>query len=126
MNKEAFKEGLKVPYETVYTVYDSNKMEHIKLDLPHLKYLGYNYGEEFEDNYIFEAWLKFDRFSKGRSSVKAHFISTTTGCEFEMFLSDFEEAFKNPSFVGTILHGYFCFRKQGANFGVVLLEDYKG
>jgi len=125
LKKEKFKEGMKIPYQTITTTYDREERKHIELDIPHLKYLGYGHSTmEWEDNYIFETTLKFINFSKGRSSVKAHFVSIDTGCEFEMFLSDFEELVKaNRSF--SKLKGYFCFRKQGANYGVVLLEDYK-
>ena len=47
--------------------------------------------EVFVPNFEFEDTLVFKRFSRGRSSVKAHFESLSTGKKYEMFISDLED-----------------------------------
>lgn len=109
MKRRLFKEGLKIPYYELEGKY---------------VYAGYpGHTSKEADNFIFKDTLLFTRFSRGRSSVKAEYVSSVTGNEYEMFLSDFEDVLLNNEQSPKSITGEFCFRKAGANFGVVMLED---
>lgn len=89
-------------------------------------YLGYPdfIASEEVDNFFFKDILKFDGFSRGRSSAKACFISSETRNEYEMFLTDLELLIRDGKFsVGGIVDGEFSFTKRGQNYGVVFVED---
>lgn len=81
-------------------------------------------GEEvgdvtWKENYEFEATMEFTHFSRGRSSVKAHF-NGPKGRDYEMFLSDFEKLLKDGLFEKYIT-GTFTFVKRGANYGIKMI-----
>jgi len=59
--------------------------------------------------------------SRGRSSIKFHFETGIEGKKYEMFATDFTEMVKHHNVSGGIT-GKRCFRKRGANFGLVLIE----
>jgi hypothetical protein len=59
--------------------------------------------------------LQFVRLSRGRSSVKAVFMSEHYGCEVELFCTDFDD--KVHEMVRGKLSGLFKFRKRGKNYG---------
>ncbi len=63
----------------------------------------------------FEATLKFDKVSKGRSSVKFHFIDEY-GTKYEMFKKDAPDFINNAA--GGELTGRWGFVKRGANYGI--------
>jgi len=113
MERRLFKPDLKIPYSE---------------GEGYIKYEGYafNYPELELNDFIFKDELNFEYFSRGRSSVKAHFQSKITGNLFEMFIRDVEEILLNTDQNLKELKGEFCFRKAGANFGVVLLDEIKG
>jgi hypothetical protein len=77
--------------------------------------------EVFVPNVEFEDTLIFKHFSRGRSSVKAHFESQFTGKKYEMFICDLEDVIKANYFI-TKLSGRFTFVKRGKNYGVMLLK----
>lgn len=78
-------------------------------------------AEVFVPNFEFEDTLIFTGFSRGRSSVKAHFESQLTGKKYEMFISDLEDAIKANCFIAK-LTGRFTFVKKGQNYGIMLLK----
>lgn len=65
----------------------------------------------------FEAELRFTTTSRGRSSVKFHFIDDSTGIEYEMFLTEFERVVM-LGLAPISLKGLFGFHKKGSNFGI--------
>ncbi len=75
----------------------------------------------FVTNYEFSDTMTFDGFSRGRSSVKAHFTSEATGKKYEMFISDFEDAIKTGEFREGRIEGKFTFVKKGENYGLALV-----
>ena len=77
--------------------------------------------EVFVPNFEFEDTLIFKNFSRGRSSVKAHFESRFTGKKYEMFICDLEDVIKSNYFI-TKLSGRFTFVKRGQNYGIMLLK----
>lgn len=79
-------------------------------------------NEVFVPNFEFEDTLIFEGFSRGRSSVKAHFKSQFTGKKYEMFISDLADIIKANHFI-TKLSGRFTFVKKGQNYGIKLLGD---
>lgn len=79
-------------------------------------------AEVFVPNYEFEDVLSFEYFSRGRSSVKAHFVSENTGLKYEMFISDFEDVLKSNRIANCRIKGKFTFVKKGQNYGVMLVE----
>lgn len=122
MEKRLFKKELQIPFITVTQEYNRDLMKYVDVD-DYYRYLGYpEYSCNIADNKIFKEHLNFTHFSRGRSSVKAHFKSMLTGNEYEMFISDMEELI-NLEYSMTSLKGYFCFRKQGKNFGITLIHD---
>ena len=78
--------------------------------------------EVFVPNFEFEDTLIFKHFSRGRSSVKAHFESLHTGKKYEMFVSDLEDVILKRHFVNGCMSGIFTFVKKGQNYGVMLLK----
>ena len=78
--------------------------------------------EVFVPNFEFEDTLIFEGFSRGRSSVKAHFKSQFTGKKYEMFISDLGDVIKANYFI-TKLSGRFTFVKRGQNYGIRLLKE---
>ncbi len=92
-----------------------------------LKYMGYPSGGYNLDvpNFIFEAKLKFEGFTRGRSSVKAIFScmeNKDIDVTYEMFISDFGDIIKANVIKKGVLKGKFAFRKAGANYGLYMLE----
>lgn len=79
-------------------------------------------AEVFVPNFEFEDELVFEKFSRGRSSVKAHFISCTNDKRYEMFISDFGDVIREGHLIGDRIMGKFSFVKKGQNYGVVLLK----
>ena len=79
-------------------------------------------SEVFVPNFEFEDTLIFKHFSRGRSSVKAHFESQFTGTKYEMFICDLEDVIKANYFV-TKLSGRFTFVKRGQNYGIKLCDE---
>lgn len=123
MERRLFKKDLEIPYMVKDTKYIPGE-GYVKTEQPYTSYLGYrNRKDKTVLNFIFTDTLQFVGFSRGRSSVKANYISQLGDRnEYEMFLSDFEELVLAGDNVN-ILSGEFCFRKQGANYGVVKLEE---
>lgn len=78
--------------------------------------------EVFVPNFEFGDTLVFKHFSRGRSSVKAHFESLYTGKKYEMFISDIEDVILNNHLMNGCISGRFTFVKKGQNYGVVLLK----
>lgn len=83
-------------------------------------------GEEnaavtWKENHEFNDTLEFTHFTRGRSSVKAHFKSFTDGKLYEMFLTDFEKVLLSGKLDRTELSGWFTFCKRGANYGIKLI-----
>lgn len=78
--------------------------------------------EVFVPNYEFEDVLTFESFSRGCSSVKAHFVSDNTGLKYEMFISDFADVLKSDCIANCRIKGKFTFVKKGKNYGVMLVE----
>lgn len=75
------------------------------------------------DNYSFRDTLSFIGYSRGRSSAKIDWISATTGAEYGMFLTDFEELVKKVGFNaldGRGVNAEFTFCKRGQNYGIKL------
>ena len=123
MKIRLYKEDLQVPFKIVTTGdYNSETRSWDKLENPYKRFLGYKMNSETIKNFIFEDILTFMYFSRGRSSVKAHFTSTSNGNQYEMFIKDLEGLIISEYTINA-LEGRFCFRKQGANFGVVLIEE---
>ena len=77
--------------------------------------------EVFLPNFEFEDTLLFGYFSRGRSSIKAHFVGLHTGKRYEMFISDLEDVIKAHRLTGSEIKGKFTFIKKGQNYGVKLL-----
>lgn len=76
-----------------------------------------------KDNFVFRDTLSFYGYSRGRSSAKIEWISTSTGAEYGMFLVDFEELVKKVGFNaldGRGIHAEYTFCKRGQNFGLKL------
>ena len=80
----------------------------------------------FMPNYEFSDTMIFDGFSRGRSSVKAHFVSETTGRKYEMFVSDLGDAIRADGLHNARIDGKFTFTKRGQNYGVKLVEASDG
>lgn len=80
-------------------------------------------AEMFIPNFVFEDTLIFTRFSRGRSSVKAHFESKYTELKYEMFISDFQNVLKQNRIGNCHVTGRFTFVKKGQNYGIVLLKN---
>lgn len=83
-------------------------------------------GEEtatvaWKENYEFNDTLEFTHFTRGRSSVKAHFKSFTDGKLYEMFLTDFEKVVLSGKLDHAELSGFFTFCKRGANYGIKMI-----
>ena len=86
--------------------------------------IGYDWRGQCKDgrkNFIFDATMYLTGQSRGRSSIKFHFKAGIEGKEYEMFATDFAEMVKHHNVSGGIT-GQWCFRKRGANFGLVLIE----
>lgn len=82
------------------------------------------WNEEFfwRKNYQFDDELEYAGYSKGRSSVRVKFVSTTTGERYSMTISNFDDIAK--FLVAGKLKGRFTFVKQGANYGLKVLKSY--
>ena len=80
----------------------------------------------FMPNYEFSDIMIFEGFSRGRSSVKAHFVSETTGRKYEMFVSDLGDAIRADGLYNARIDGKFTFTKRGQNYGVKLVEASDG
>lgn len=93
---------------------ENGKIEHY--------YKNGKFAEVFVPNFNFVDALDFTHFSRGRSSVKAHFVSCTTNKKYEMFISDFEDCIKNNHLTNSLIKGTFTFVKKGQNYGVKLLK----
>jgi len=88
----------------------------------------------WRDNFIFEGNLIFKEFSRGRSSVIAHFDATVFDADrggppflremfdCSMFISDLGEAMRFLS--NGALRGRFTFCKKGNNYGVKFLGNF--
>lgn len=85
-------------------------------------YANGNCKTVFVPNFECKDTLIFSGFSRGRSSVKAHFISEYTGLKYEMFISDFDDVLKSNSIHNCRIKGTFTFVKRGANYGIALLN----
>lgn len=73
-------------------------------------------------NFIFQDLLQYSHYVRLSGSVKICFKSLKNGNEYEMFITDFDDLVKlNKNFLK--LEGDFCFRQQGRNYGIVMLED---
>jgi hypothetical protein len=76
-----------------------------------------------KDNFVFCDTLSFIGYSRGRSSAKIDWISASTGAEYGMFLTDFEELVKKVGFNaldGRGVEAEFTFCKRGQNYGIKL------
>lgn len=98
------------------------------LEVPHFEsgMLGYDshYGKvRYVKNHIMEMTLKFLHFSRGRSSVKAHFENIDNEQRYEMFITDIEDILLNHKFADGQITGKFVFTKRGQNYGIKLLES---
>lgn len=71
-------------------------------------------------NYRFEAVLKFDTQSRGRSSVKFYFVDGGTKTEYPMFLTDFCDIVRGCTLEKGVIAGTFFFVKRGQNYGIAL------
>lgn len=78
--------------------------------------------EVFVPNFEFEDTLIFKHFSRGCSSVKAHFESETTEKKYEMFISDLEDVIRDNHLSNCRISGRFTFVKKGQNYGIMLLK----
>jgi hypothetical protein len=89
-----------------------------------VRYDGYMHTEKNAvSNFEFKDTLEFQYFSRGRSSVKAHYKGSD-GSEYEMFLSVFEDLLRSGKMTKFgDLTGTFFFHKQGQNYGVCMAID---
>lgn len=71
--------------------------------------------KDWRPNFVFEAEMTFDHFSKGRSSVRAIFIDKE-GKEHSFTTSELSKVI--PHIEKGVIKGKFCFSKQGTNYGV--------
>lgn len=80
--------------------------------------MSYPYGpDEWRDNYIFEETLKYEGYSRGRSSVTMSF-KDSKGHSYEMFISDFDDVITRKGFFGKSTRGKWTFVKKGQNYGI--------
>lgn len=79
--------------------------------------------EVFKPNFVFNDTLMFERFSRGCSSVKAHFISNITNKKYEMFITDLQDAILANRFNNQQIVGKFTFTQRGQNYGVKLVKE---
>lgn len=79
-------------------------------------------AEVFVPSFEFDGTLRFERFSRGRSSVRAHFVDCDTTHKYEMFISDFDDVIKGNHIADSLIKGTFSFVKKGQNYGIVLLK----
>lgn len=75
----------------------------------------------WKENYEFDDVLEFTHFTRGRSSVKAHFKSLSDGKLYEMFITDFEKMLLAGRLDRAQVCGRFTFCKRGANYGIKVL-----
>ncbi len=69
----------------------------------------------------FKANLSYTGFSRGRSSIKAHFEDVSSGVKYEMFMKDLDTILKDSGNVIEVL-GLWTFQKRGMNFGIKLVK----
>ena len=74
-------------------------------------------------NFIFKDTLKFEGFSRGRSSVTAEFTNEDRTLSSSMFLSNVSDVILLGGCDLTNLSGYFCMCKKGSNYGLKYLGD---
>ena len=79
--------------------------------------------EVFKPNFKFSDELIFNRFSRGCSSVKAHFTSSNTNKKYEMFITDFQDVILADKFNDHKISGTFTFIKRGLNYGIILTKE---
>lgn len=120
MRADLFNKDLEIPYQIVDSVYTEEGWK--DLDTPVKEFQGYPIQSKMMKNFTFSSTIFFTHFTKGRSSVKAHFTDLISENRYEMFLSDLSDILKR-GYDLTNLTGIFCFRKQGANFGLTKIED---
>lgn len=85
----------------------------------------YSNSTEHIDNYIFEDILSYITYGRGRSSITFHFESIINNNKYSMFVSNMDEILKQGLCVQE-LSGFWTFRKQGANYGIVYLgKEYE-
>lgn len=79
-------------------------------------------AEIFVPNFEFDDTLLFEYFSRGRSSVKAHFVSCNTNKKYEMFISNLGDVIKANGLIEGKIKGKFTFVKKGQNYGIALVK----
>lgn len=78
----------------------------------------HGFGSEMKPNWTFQACLKVDGFSRGRSSAKVILKDPRTGITYEMFLIDFIGEVKTAGWPVTGRWGTWTWCKRGKNYGL--------
>jgi hypothetical protein len=71
-------------------------------------------------NFIFEATMNVANFYRGRSA--ANLILKDDGHRYRMFTKDMLHMLKTKTIENGRIYGQWTFRKQGANFGLMVYE----
>ena len=80
-------------------------------------------GPIWKQNEVFEANLRVESFSRGRSAANFNVKNMQTGAEYTMFLTDFLDLLQKH----VLDHGEtprlkWCFAKRGANYGIMMAD----
>lgn len=78
-------------------------------------------GPTWKENCTFAGYLKFDGFTKGRSSVLAWLVSEEGGIRYPMFISEFEKVVRTKLMNDGCVKGEWTFCKRGANYSIALV-----
>jgi len=81
-------------------------------------------GSFLDINTEFKAKMQYDSYSRGRSSIKLHFIDLNTNKNYEMFMTEFDRIM-NLGLINSnsYLSGIFGFHKKGKNFGLRFIKE---
>ncbi|MDE8648127.1 hypothetical protein PXH69_24475 [Rhodococcus qingshengii] len=73
---------------------------------------------EWRDNVPFEATLKVETYSRGRSSVTVILKNVDTGTEYSMFISETLNTMLNRPIVDAKVSGMWHFIKRGQSYSI--------
>lgn len=77
------------------------------------------WGMKYQKNFVFDATLKFTRFSWGRSAGRAVMVAED-GATFPMFISEFERLLLDGALKTDVtMTRKWTFGKRGANYGLI-------
>lgn len=77
----------------------------------------------WEDNGAFEDILEYNTYYSSTSGNSKIIFNSSSGRQFGMFMSDFDEVIRQKRFIDNKIKGTFCFCKKGNAQGVRLIFE---